>query len=257
MKRVGKLTAFFSRAGFVGALSLLFFFASRQVWAVEYRSLEKGLDYAVLQTEAATKLHLLKIDLALFTIKVLDARDFKKETLPVKAFSEKSHALAAINANFFDAQNQPLGLVLQEGKLKSPAKKISWWASLLIKGDRARIEKIYEKTAVLAYDNGVQAGPRLVVAGRTPKLKEEFSPKSAVGLDRKGRLVLVVSEGGIEINGFAQLLAKQEKDGGVGLFNALNLDGGSSTQFFAKAGDLNLSLPGFSRVPIALGVFRK
>jgi len=242
----------------VAALGFLFLILiSRGASALEYRSLERGLDYAVLQIDAASKLHLLKIDLSRFTIKVLDARDFKNEALAVKTFSEKSRALAAINANFFDAQNQPLGLVLQDGKLKNPAKKISWWASLLIKGDRASIEKVYEKNAVLAYDNGVQAGPRLVVAGKTPKLKQEFSPKSAVGLDRKGHLILVVSEGSIEINGFAQLLAKKEKDGGVGMVNALNLDGGSSTQFFAKAGDLNLSLPGFSRVPIALGVFRK
>lgn len=236
---------------------LALIFTASTASALEYRSLEKGLDYAVLQTEATTKLHLIKIDLSRFTVKVLDARDFKNEALAVKAFSEKSHALAAINANFFDVKNQPLGLVLQEGKLKNPPKKISWWASLLIKGNKANIAKIYEKDAVLAYENGVQAGPRLVVAGKTPKLKEEFSPKSAVGLDRKGRLVLIVSEGGIEINGFAQLLAKKEKDGGAGLFDALNLDGGSSTQFFAKVGDLNLSLPGFARVPIALGVFRK
>ncbi|MFO1463478.1 MAG: phosphodiester glycosidase family protein [bacterium] len=225
--------------------------------AVSYRNLEPGLDYGNLSPDASTKVHLLKVDLKHFKVKVLDARDWKSRTLPVKSFAEKSRALAAINANFFDPQDQPLGLVLQEGKLKSPPKKISWWAALLLKGDRAAIEKAFEKDYVLNYENGVQAGPRLVVGGRAPKLKEEFSPKSAIGVDRQGHLVFVVTQGSIEINQLAQLLAKKEKDGGVGLANALNLDGGSSAQFFAKVGDLDLSIPGFATVPIALGLFRK
>jgi len=225
--------------------------------AVSYRNIEPGLGYATLAPDAATTLHLLKVDLKHFKIRVLDARDLKSATLPVKAFVEKSQALAAINANFFDTQSQPLGLVLQDGKLKNPPKKISWWATLLLKNGRASIEKAFEKGYVQQFDNGVQAGPRLVVEGRAPKLKEEFSPKSAIGLDGHGNLIFIVSQGSIEINQLAQLLAKKEKDGGVGIRNALNLDGGSSTQFFAKAGDLNLSITGFNRVPIALGLFRK
>jgi hypothetical protein len=35
------------------------------------------------------------------------------------------------------------------------------------------------------------------------------------------------------------------------------LDGGSSTQLYAKAGKLKLSLKGFSSVPNGIGVFRK
>lgn len=241
-------------------LTLLVFcsvFLPGKSWALQYRSLDKGLDYSTLQPEGSAKLHLLKVDLKRYRIRVLDARDWKNSALPVKSFAEKSGALAAINANFFDSKDQALGLVLQEGKLKNPPKRISWWASLLIKGDRASIQKIFEKDSVLSFDNGIQAGPRLVVAGKTPKLKEEYSPKSAVGIDPKGRLVFVVSEGSIEINQLAKLLAQKEKDGGVGLQNALNLDGGSSTQFFAKAGDLSLSIPGISKVPIALGIFKK
>lgn len=231
-------------------------FAAGEARALDYRSLEEGLAYSTLQADGA-KLHLLKVDLKRYQVKVLDARDWKSPALPVKTFAEKSKALAAINANFFDTEDRPLGLVLQEGKLKNPPKKISWWASLLLKGDRASIQKAFDKEQVLSWDNGVQAGPRLVVAGKTPKLKEEISPKSAVGIDRQGHLVFVVSEGSVEINRLAALLAKKEKDGGVGLQNALNLDGGSSTQFFAKAGDLTLSIPGIARVPIALGLFRK
>ncbi|HKY62431.1 MAG TPA: phosphodiester glycosidase family protein [bacterium] len=235
---------------------LLALFASR-VWALDYRPLEKGLDYATLQTEAGAKIHVLKVDLKRFDAKVIDARDLKSSTLAVKTLAEKSKALAAINANFFDAEGKPLGLVLQNGKLKNPPKRISWWASLLLKDGSIQIEKNVGAERSLQFQNGIQAGPRLVVNGRTLKLKEEFSPKSAVGIDRQGRLVLIATEGGIEINQFAGWLAKKEKAGGIGLWQALNLDGGSSTQFFAKAGDLELWISGLAKVPVALGIFRK
>ncbi|HCU25893.1 MAG TPA: hypothetical protein DF383_12820 [Deltaproteobacteria bacterium] len=241
------------------ALALFFVVSGmpRSAAALTYRHLEKGLDYATLETAGSAKLHLLKVDLKLFKIKVLDARDFKVSALSVKKLAEKNQALVAINANFFDRDSRPLGLVLQEGRLKNPPKKISWWAGLLLKNASAKIEKIFDPAAPLPYQNAVQAGPRLVVAGRTPKLKEEVSAKSAVGIDRQGKVVFIASEGRIEINRLAALLAKKEQDGGVGLRDALNLDGGSSTQLFARAGNLDLWISGFSDVPIALGVVRK
>lgn len=244
------------RVHFLAIFFLLAGFASK-AWALEYRSLETGLDYATVQTELGTKIHVLKVDLGRFEAKVLDARDLKSTTLAVKTMAEKNKALAAINANFFDASGNPLGLVLQNGKLKNPPKKISWWASLLLKDKAIEIAKNVGAEASLKYQNGIQAGPRLVVNGKTLKLKEEFSPKSAVGIDRQGHLVLIATEGGIEINQFANWLAKREKAGGIGLWQALNLDGGSSTQFFAKAGDLNLWVSGLAKVPVALGIFRK
>ncbi|HKX12157.1 MAG TPA: phosphodiester glycosidase family protein, partial [bacterium] len=142
---------------------------SAEVGAIEYRPLEKGLDYATLQTEAGTKIHILKVDLSRFQAKVLDARDLKSSTLAVKTLAEKSKALAAINANFFDAEGKPLGLVLQNGKLKNPPKKISWWASLLLRDEAIEIAKNVGAAASLKYQNGIQAGPRLVVNGKTLK----------------------------------------------------------------------------------------
>jgi len=94
-----------------------------------------------------------------------------------------------------------------------------------------------------------------VVNGRTPRLKEEISPKSAVGIDKDGNLILIATEGSVEINKLAKLLAKPEKQGGAGLSQALNLDGGSSTQFYFKSGDRELSIPGLAKVPVGLGVF--
>ncbi len=228
-------------------------------WAIVYRSLEPGLEYAAFEPGnlPGTKIHLLKVDLKNFSVRVIDARELKSKALPVKSMAEKTQALAVINANFFDEDQKPLGLVLQKGAVKIPPRNVSWWAALLIGNHHAKIAKVYSTEAVQGYQEGLQAGPRLVVSGSTPRLKTEISAKSAVGIDRKGNLVLLVSEGILEINELAKILATPEKRGGVGLPHALNLDGGSSTQFFARVGDWKLNLPGVSKVPVGLGVFRR
>jgi len=227
--------------------------------AANFRSLESGLEYAQLRPseQSSTQLHVLRLDLKKIQVRVLDARDYQKTSMTAPGFAEKSGALAAINANFFDDQHQPLGLVLQNGKLKKNPQKTSWFAALLLQGTQARILKIATKEETQGADEGIQSGPRLVIAGAVPKLKAESSPKSAVGLDRKGRLYVVASEGGMDIQDLANFLALPEKKGGLGLWNALNLDGGSSTQFFAKVGKFELSIPALNQVPIALGIFRR
>lgn len=240
-------------------LVLLGLAVSCPVGAFEYRNLEPGLDYAVADPAPGTtaKIHLLRIDLHQFEVRPIQAREFKATILPVKTMAEKAGALAALNANFFDPQGHPLGLIVRDGKVENPAHPVSWYAALLIRGNRAKIAKVSGKNAGDGVDQAVQAGPRLVVGGGTMKLKAESSPKSAVGIDRTGHVVFIVSQGDIEINSLAKFLADPAKKGGAGLSHALNLDGGSSTQFFAHVGKFELNLPAFSKVPVALGVFKK
>ncbi len=240
-------------------LALLFFIAPSSLFALSYQSLEKGLDYAVWTSKGSDlfKLHLFKIDLHRYKIKVLNARDHQLYSMTSKEFTEKNKALLSWNANFFDERSRPLGAVLQDGKLVSHPKHTPWYAALLLKGDEGKIEKTYQPSEFLKFENGLQAGPRLVVQGKPLKLKPEISPKTAIGFDEKGILTLIVSEGSIEINQLAKILSTPVKQGGIGLKSALNLDGGSSTQLYAKKGKFELWIPGLTKVPIAMGVFKK
>jgi uncharacterized protein YigE (DUF2233 family) len=251
------------RSGTPTSLSILLLFLlillARPASAITYRNLADGLEYGNYQGKNGDpiKLHLFRVDLHKLKVKILDARELQAKVLSVKSMAEQTQALAAINANFFDENLKPLGLIVEEGKLKNPPHPSSWYAALLIKGTQARIAKDVDRETAKGFDIVIQAGPRLVIAGSVPKLKAESSPKSAIGIDSQGRLVFIVSEGSAEINEMAKILAGSEKNGGVGLLNALNLDGGSSTQFFAKVGDFTLWLPGLNQVPIALGIFKK
>jgi uncharacterized protein YigE (DUF2233 family) len=224
--------------------------------AIHYQRLSEGIEYGVWESGAQSRLHLLKLNLNKVRVRPIDARDFASPGLNVKDMAVKSQALAVINANFFDESGRPLGMVLQEGKLKNPFHKTEWWASLLLGKNRAKILKVFQTRQTKGFENGVQAGPRLVVAGRIPKLKNTLSPKSAVGINQKGDLILMATEGGLSTQALAEFLKRPEAAGGLGIPNALNLDGGSSTQIFIKVKDFELYIPGLSTVPIGLGVFK-
>lgn len=169
--------------------------------------------------------------------------------------AKQSGAVAVINANFFDPSNRPLGLVLKEGRVLNGFHPTQWYAAFLTRNGKAQITKAFEKTHIRGFENGIQAGPRLVSSGRTPKLKNESSPKSVVGIDEAGLVWLIAATGPVEISQLARWLAKPTAKGGLGLPNALNLDGGSSTQFYLKAGKQEVSAPGLSWIPVGLGVF--
>ena len=53
----------------------------------------------------------------------------------------------------------------------------------------------------------------------------------------------------------AETLRLPESQNGLGLFNALNLDGGSSTQVYSRTRQFRLTVPSFIAVPTGLGVF--
>ena len=77
----------------------------------------------------------------------------------------------------------------------------------------------------------MQAGPLLVAQG---KVRELTSPRSArrafIGTDAAGRIILGATNGAVSLRDLASLLARPESEGGAGLVDAMNLDGGSSTQ---------------------------
>jgi hypothetical protein len=157
------------------------------------------------------------------------------------------HALLAINGGFFDAQQRPIGwLVADSRALSAPNEK--GWAALVVRGGRASITSIARRGDA-PVESAVQAGPRLVSAGRpNDELKPQSARRSFVGLDGSGHVVVGTTgpfpAGAREL---AAWLARPESDGGAGLADALNLDGGSSTQLFVAGGapgGKDLFLPG-------------
>jgi uncharacterized protein YigE (DUF2233 family) len=67
-----------------------------------------------------------------------------------------------------------------------------------------------------------------------------------------GNIVVLVVSTKVEATAFARFLADPPDQGGLGCRDALNLDGGPSTQLVVKLPGLALSLPGGWGVPNAL-----
>lgn len=160
-------------------------------------------------------------------------------------------AVVAINASFFDREGRAMGLAVDKGRLIGSSTRKSWGA-LVVDDKKARIVLGAEVNDPLAHRVVVQGIPRLVVAGRVQQLKPQLAERTAVCAE-SSFVVLVVSTKA-ETTAFARFLADPLDKGGLGCLDALNLDGGQSTQLVVKLPTLTLSLPRGSGVPNALVV---
>jgi hypothetical protein len=104
----------------------------------------------------------------------------------------------------------------------------------------------------LAHRLIVQGIPRLVVGGKVQGLKPQLAARTAVCAE--GTAVVIVVATKAETTAFARFLADPPQQGGLGCSDALNLDGGPSTQLVVKLPALALALPGGWGVPNALVV---
>lgn len=221
--------------------------------ADDWQEIEKGLSYKKIALDlngTPVVLHAIKANLKHNHIQPI----YYANPMNVKKMVEKSEALVAINANFFDTNYHPLGLVIENREEKHPLRQISWWAVFCMKNQWASVIHTSEYQVGTCHQ-AVQAGPRLVISGITPILKEETSRKTAVGINKRGEVIFVVSEQSIPIRELAAMFRRPENENGLDCVNAINMDGGSSSQLYVKAKDFTLSVPSFVNVPVGLGIF--
>jgi hypothetical protein len=158
-------------------------------------------------------------------------------------------AVVATNASFFDIQGRPMGLAVDEGRVLADGKRRSWGA-LVIDGRHARIVLGEDIKDDHAHRLVVQGIPRLVVGGKVQPLKPQLAERTAICA--KGSVVVLVVATKAETTPFARFLADPPDQGGLGCQEALNLDGGTSTQLVVKLPGLTFSFAGGSGVPNAL-----
>jgi len=160
-------------------------------------------------------------------------------------------AVVAVNASFFDTEGRAMGLAVDEGRVLSGGKRRSWGA-LVIDDRNARIVLGAEIQDDRAHRLVVQGIPRLVVEGKVQQLKPQLAERTAVCA--KGRGIVLVVSTRVETTPFARFLADPPDQGGLGCGDALNLDGGPSTQLVVRLPALALSFPRGWGVPNALVV---
>lgn len=202
-------------------------------------------------------LYACRLDLRRVRLRLILAGQGRSFYLP----QAMSGALAAVNASYFDERNRPLGY-LRQGRQVLVAEVASGAAFggvfFLDGAGRARVVHRSRFTPG-AWSLALQAGPRLLDDGRPVQgLKDPSrARRTGVAVDRQGRVLLYATapEGRPTLAEMQAIAAAPTHRGGLGAWEALNLDGGSSTQMSVRAPGLRLDVPGLSPVPVALGAF--
>ncbi len=196
--------------------------------------------------------HAFIVDLAQVDVTVAQGSERKR----VSELAARWPQHLAVNASFFDPRGRAMGRVVDAGRLLTKDRQARWGA-LVVDHGQARV---MAGDALPADAPGgelvVQGVPRLIVDGAVQKLKPAAAERTAVCAEG-ATLVVVVTTAPADATHFAQFLARPRAQGGLGCTNALNLDGGPSTQVNARLGGFKLGVDGGWAVPNALVVVPK
>ncbi|HEX8835111.1 MAG TPA: phosphodiester glycosidase family protein, partial [Abditibacteriaceae bacterium] len=104
---------------------------------------------------------------------------------------KRSSALVAVNGGFFDAAGRSLGVRIGAGKRLSRRHPADWGV-FVVRNGRAQIVHTRDFTSRAGVSQAIQCGPRLVVNGRVIKLKEQWARRTALGVQRDGRVIIAI-----------------------------------------------------------------
>jgi hypothetical protein len=219
-----------------------------------FRTVAPGIEHVTFQVQPGDAEpfsgHAFKIDLDVAELRLVPAGGSSSRRT-VEEIVAPYAAVVAINASFFDKEGRAMGLAVDEGRLIASGKRQSWGA-LVVDDKKARIVLGAEVKDPVAHRLVVQGIPRLVVGGKVQQLKPQIAERTAVCAE--GNVVVLVVSTKAETTAFSRFLTDPAESAGLGCVDALNLDGGPSTQLVVKLPALALSLPGGWGVPNALVV---
>lgn len=144
---------------------------------------------------------------------------------------EAPDAMAGVNCGFYwehEGAYRHLGLLEANGQ-RLASVRARWGAALIVRDGKAEIVR-QPKKRIPALTLGIQGWPTLLWRGEVVTEPEELvrgevARRTAVGVDASGRMLWVVDPTGSALQAFAERLRRED----IGLVDAVNLDGGSST----------------------------
>jgi uncharacterized protein YigE (DUF2233 family) len=242
---------------FLFLLSILLFTPEYSYAEGGWHKLSSGIDYQDIAggiRSPWTHVHAFRIDLNKNKLILISAKNLGFKNASADQFAEHSKAFLSINGGFFDHQFNPLGLRITNKKIINPIKRISWWGIFYLKNNKAYISSLNHFDHDPDIEFAIQSGPRLVIKGKIPSLKPGDADRSALGITKEGKIIILVStNAALSTNKLAHLL----KAPPLSCIDAINLDGGSSSQLYAHIGSFLLNVHGFSNVSDAIVVKRK
>lgn len=215
---------------------------------VEYQDLLGGL------LNPWSHVHAFRVDLKKNSLGLINAKSLGLKNASADQFAEHSKALISINGGFFDHDFKPLGLRITNQTLENPLKRISWWGVFYVRNNKPYITSARQFHYHPDIDFGLQSGPRLLIQGKMPSLKKGSADRSALGITADGKVIIIVTNNSAMST---KELAHLMKAPPLSCIDAINLDGGSSSQLFAHINSFQLNVHGFSNVSDAIIVKSK
>ena len=222
---------------------------------VEFREVKLSHPRPIIMAQLRCDPKKVKFNLLLAS----DLKQLQKKSAGAQEMAQGLNQLAVVNSSYFGHDMEILGYTERLGHVLKPEVASDSLFAAFFYWDGARAgfkrkgESLPKNVPVL-----FQAGPRLVWDGEPIQGLESkaLANRSLLSLDSQGRLT-IVALGGLSYTTLAELpaiLLKPTSQGGVASIRALNLDGGSSTQFFLQGKAKPYHLPGFAKVPVFLGI---
>lgn len=215
----------------------------------EWRPLGRGVQHRPLDGDGLAG-HAFRFHPADVELRVVAAGP--GERARVAALAPPAGDAIATNASFFDEAGHAMGLAIDRGR-SIGGRRIGSWAGFVIQRGQPRIASATALGDGAGAELLVQGFPRLVVGGNVPRLKPQRAQRTVVCVAGE-RIVLLVATNRADATQLARFLAAPAAAGGLGCRDALNLDGGGSTQLAARWGELEARFDGAWAVPNALVV---
>jgi len=221
------------------------------IFAKTWQTLSPGIDYHDFGKTPLTPwahIHTFRINLKQHSLDLVTAQSLGLKNASIDTLARKEKALIAINGGFFDTRYQPLGLRIHQHNVYNPIKRVSWWGVFLIKQQQPSIISAREYKHDPSIEFAVQSGPRLIINSKIPHLRPGVAERSALGITQDNQLIILVTENTLlTTTELAKLMRAS-----MNCTNALNLDGGSSSQLIANIHSYHLNVYGFSKLSDAI-----
>jgi len=232
-----------------------------------WKTVHKGVEFRKItleRTEPAymVDLKLLRFDSQWFAPRLLRSAQFQLKGANVMTLAERSGAVAAINANYFDIDGKPLAFLKSSGQTFNPrVSKNSLYTGVFgVKEQRPFIAHRDDFLAEQA-DEAAQCGPLLLLRGApqvVTAIPARANRRALIGIDREQHVMIAVTDtliGGLYWTELQEIFSAARWQ--VQTPELLNLDGGGSAQLYIKAGKFEDFVSGTTEVPVAIGFFAK
>jgi hypothetical protein len=235
--------------------------------AGRWKTIQPGVEHrkVTLEREAPANtldLTLFRFDTSLIAPRVIYAAHYDLKTADVKTLAQKTGALAAINANYYDPEGKPLAFLKTATKtINARVSPAAIYSGIFAVKDRRPFFANRNDFVPDQADEGVQTGPLLLLGGSAQAITGAHprpSRRALIGTDKDHRLFIAVTDkllGGLSWPELQELFTAPQWQ--LQAQDLLALDGGASAQLYLKSGKYEEMIPGTAEVPVAIGFFAK